>query len=81
MQSARAKSALRRPVNVTANVDLVRRVREEKGNLSALLEESMIAFLEKKELERWKTENLKSFESYNEMIEKYGMFSDDMGLL
>ena len=81
MQSARAKSAVRKPVNVTADADLVRRVRQEKGNLSALLEESMVAFLEKKELERWRNENQQSFESYNKMIEKDGLFSDDMGLL
>lgn len=32
-------------------------------------------------LERWREENRQSFESYNEMIEKRGLFSDDMGLL
>jgi antitoxin CcdA len=81
MQHAHDKNVLRKPVNVTANVDLVRRVRQEKGNLSALLEESMVSFLEKKELERWSKENKQSFESYNQMIEKHGLFSEEMGLL
>jgi antitoxin CcdA len=81
MQQAHAKNPLRKPVNVTANVDLVRRVRQEKGNLSALLEESMVSFLEKKELERWSKENQQAFESYNQMIEKHGLFSEEMGLL
>ena len=75
MQHATDKNALRKSVNVTANVDLVRRVRQEKGNLSALLEESMVSFLEKKESERWKKENRLAFESYNEMIENHGLFS------
>jgi antitoxin CcdA len=81
MQPAHNKKVLRKPVNVTADIDLVRRVRDEKGNLSALLEESMVAFLEKKELERWKEENRESFESYNLMVEKHGLLSDEIGLL
>jgi len=81
MQPAHGKKGLRKPVSVMANIDLMRRVRSEKGNLSALLEEAMKAFLEKKELERWKMENQQSFESYNQMIEKHGLFSDEMGLL
>jgi len=37
--------------------------------------------MQKKELERWRQQNQESFESYNQMIEKDGLFSDDMGLL
>ena len=81
MQTAYDKNARRQSVNLTANSDLVRLVREEKGSLSALLEESMLSFLAHKELIRWKEENKKSFESYNSMIEKHGLLSDDLGLL
>ena len=81
MRQASNKVAKRQSVNLTADSDLVQRVRSEKGNLSALLEDSMRAFLAKKELERWKEENRPSFESYNRMIEKHGVFSEDMGLL
>lgn len=75
------KIAKRQSVNLTADSDLVQRVRSEKGNLSALLEEAMRTYLAKKELERWKEECRPSFESYNQMIEKHGVFSEDMGLL
>ena len=81
MRQANDNIARRQSVNLTADSELVRRVRDEKGNLSALLEGSMRAFLAKKELERWREENHQSFESYNQMIEKHGLFSDDMGLL
>lgn len=81
MRQAHERVSRRQPVNLTADSDLVQRVKEEKGNLSALLDEAMRAFLEKKELERWRDDNRQSFQSYNQMIEKQGLFSDDMGLL
>ncbi len=73
--------AARKPVNLTANSDLVNRVRSEKGNLSALFEQSMIAFLAERQLKNWKEENKASFDSYNRMIESRGPLSDDIGLL
>jgi len=81
MQLSYDKTARRQAVNLTANGDLVRRVREEGGSLSTLLEESMLAFLSQKELARWKEQNRASFESYNQMVEKHGLLSDDLGLL
>jgi post-segregation antitoxin (ccd killing protein) len=68
-------------VNLTADAELVARVRAEKGCLSTLLEGSMRSFLKQKELERWREENRQSFESYNAMIERSGLLSDDIGLL
>jgi len=81
MQLSYNTHAPRRPVNLTANSDLVNRVRNEKGNLSALFEQSMIAFLAEKELAQWKEENKAAFESYNRMIEERGALSEDIGLL
>lgn len=72
--------AVRRPVNLTANSDLIERVRSEKGNLSALLEQSMITFLAERELMRWKEDSQSSFNSYNQMIETRGTLSEDIGL-
>jgi len=81
MQLAYDIKAARRPVNLTANIDLINRVRSEKGNLSALFEQSMITFLTDRELIRWKEENQTSFDSYNRMIEERGPLSEDIGLL
>ena len=73
--------AARRHVNLTANSDLVAKVRQEKGNLSALLEQSMIDFLVERQLLRWKEENRHAFDSYNRMIEERGTVADDLGSL
>lgn len=73
--------AARRPVNLTANGDLIDRVRSEKGNLSALFEQSMITFLAERELIRWKEQNQASFKSFNRMIEERGPLSEDIGIL
>ncbi len=80
MQLAYNVQAARRPVNLTANSDLIDRVRSEKGNLSALFEQSMVTFLAERELMRWKEENQASFKSYNQMIEARGTLSEDIGL-
>ena len=81
MQLAYDEKAARRPVNLTANSDLINRVRSEKGNLSGLLESSMITFLTERELTRWKDDNKMSFDSYNRMIEERGPISEDIGLV
>lgn len=73
--------APRRSVNLTANSDLVNMVRSENGNLSKLLEQTMITFLAERELIRWKEENKVSFDSYNRMIAERGSLSEDLGLL
>jgi antitoxin CcdA len=81
MQLSYNTHAPRRAVNLTANSELVNRVRSEKGNLSSLFEQSMIAFLAERELFRWKEENKAAFDSYNKMIESRGSVSEDIGLL
>ena len=81
MQLSYNSNAPRKHVNLTANSDLVNLVKEEKGNLSALFEQSMIAFLAERNLLRWKEESGASFESYNRMIEERGLLSEDIGML
>ena len=74
-------NAPRRPVNLTANSDLVNMVRSENGNLSQMLEQTMITFLTERELVRWKEQNKAAFDSYNAMIAERGSLSEDIGLL
>ena len=80
MQLEYNKTAARRPVNLTANSDLIDKVRSEKGNLSAIFEQSLITFLAERELKRWKDENQASFDSYNRMIDDRGPLSEEIGL-
>jgi len=79
MQLSYKTDAPRKHVNLTANTELVDLVRKEKGNLSAIFEQSMIEFITKRDLERWKEESKASFESYNRMIEERGILADDIG--
>jgi antitoxin CcdA len=81
MQLSYNTNAPRKHVNLTANSDLVNLVKEEKGNLSALFEQSMITFLAERDLMRWKEENNTAFKSYNQMIEERGLLSEDIGML
>jgi antitoxin CcdA len=81
MSLAYNTDAPKRPVNLTANSDLVDMVRKEHGNLSKIFEQSMIAFLAEHELARWKEENKAAFASYNRMIAKRGTVSEELGLL
>lgn len=74
-------NAPRKHVNLTANSDLVEQVRNEKGNLSALFEQAMKAFLADRQLMRWQEENKASFASYNRMVAERGPLSEDIGLL
>ena len=81
MQLSYNSNASRRPVNLTANSELVNMVRSEKGNLSKLFEQTMITFLTERELVRWKEENKAAFASYNRMIAERGSLAEDLGLL
>jgi antitoxin CcdA len=81
MQLSYNSNASRRPVNLTANSELVNMVRSEKGNLSKLFEQTMITFLTERELVRWKEENKAAFASYNRMIAERGSLVEDLGLL
>ena len=81
MQLSYNINAPRRPVNLTANSHLVSMVRAENGNLSQLLEQTMITFLAERELVRWKEQNKAAFESYNNMIAERGPLAEDIGLL
>lgn len=81
MQLAYDHNAPRKTVNLTVNSDLLRLMRAEKCNLSGFVDSAMEAFLQQRELERWKEENRASFESYNQMIAEHGPISEEMGLL
>lgn len=51
------------------------------NDVTPLLEGSMRSFMKQKDLERWRDENRQAFESYNAMIERSGLLSEDIGSL
>lgn len=68
------RTAPKRSVNLNANSDLLRRAKEEDINLSQTLEEALATRLRAKLEERWLAENKEAIASYNEHIEKDGIF-------
>lgn len=70
-------NAPKKPTNLTVNSDLLSQAKELKINLSATFEFALAEVLKKKKIQFWKEENKESILSYNELIEDYGLFSDE----
>lgn len=66
--------APRRPVNVTANAELVRLAKEIGINLSQTFEEAVLAKVRAKLEEQWLEENKEGIAAYNARIERDGVF-------
>ena len=63
--------------NLSLRADLVRRARELKINLSAVLEDALEQAVRAAEREAWLAENTEAIEDYNARVAKRGVFSDD----
>ena len=72
----KAKKAAKKATNLSVNSDLLRRARELDVNLSAVLEEALLAVVKRRLAERWLADNRKAIAAYNEQVEAHGVFSD-----
>ena len=63
--------------NLSLRADLVRRARELKINLSAVLEAALEQAVRAAEREAWLAENAEAIDDYNARVAKRGVFSDD----
>lgn len=73
-----AQDSLRKtPTNLSLRADLVRRARELKINLSAVLEAALEQAVRAAEREAWLAENAEAIDDYNARVAKHGVFSDD----
>lgn len=68
-------SAPKKPVNVTANSDLIDRAKKSNLNLSETFEEAILAKLRVKLQQEWREDNQNGIEAYNERIERNGVFA------
>lgn len=66
----------RRSTNLTARTELVRAAKELGLNLSEVFETAVIEAIERKRAEVWLGENAEAIASYNEKVERQGVFSD-----
>jgi len=68
--------AAKKATNLSVNSDLLRRARELDVNLSAVMEEALLAVVKRRLGERWLAENREAIAAYNEHVEAHGVFSD-----
>ena len=67
--------APKKPVNLTANVDLLQNAKGVGMNLSQTFEDAVLAKLRTILEEQWLAENEDAIAAYNSRIEKYGVFA------
>ena len=65
------------PTNLSVRVDLVRRAKALKLNLSKVLETALQQAIRETEQQAWLVENQDSIDAYNAKVEERGLFSDD----
>jgi len=71
-------SAPRKLTNLSVNSDLLRRAKERRINVSAILEAALVEELRMREQAEWKESNREAIESYNRKIKEVGLFSDGL---
>ncbi len=72
------RGAPKKPTNLTINTDLLHKARALDIPLSAVMEEALARAVESEVVARWLIENESAFASYNERVERDGVFSDGL---
>lgn len=75
LQNIYDPSAPKRPVNLSANSDLIRCAKEKDVNLSETFEEAVLVKLRARFQQDWLAANKDGIEAYNERIERNGVFA------
>jgi len=70
------ENAPKKPTNLTVNTDLLSQAKALNVNISSILESALIETLKQKKREKWLLDNADAIQSYNEVIEQNGLFSD-----
>jgi antitoxin CcdA len=78
MQVIYETQAPKRAANLSINSDLLNKARALNINLSATLEESLIATIKAKQQEAWLAQNKQAIEAYNQQVEDQGVFADSL---
>ena len=68
----------KRAVNVSIRNDLLAAARQAGVNLSATLERALTEELAAYRRTQWRAENREAIQVYNEHVERYGTFSDNL---
>lgn len=78
MQVIYETQAPKRATNLSVNSDLLNKARALNINLSATLEESLIAVIKTKQQEAWLAQNQQAIDAYNQQVNEQGTFSDTL---
>jgi len=68
--------AARKATNVTVDADVLKQARALGINLSAVLEARLVELIRGAQCERWRAENKRAVEDFNERIARDGAFGD-----
>ncbi len=68
----------KKPTNASLNSDLLAKAKSLKINLSATLEQALLAKLQEHERQQWQQENADRIQAYNQHLEQNGLFSDSV---
>lgn len=68
----------KKPTNVSLNADLLAKAKSLKINVSAILEQALIAKLQEHERQQWQQKNADRIQAYNQHLEQNGLFSDSV---
>jgi len=78
MNLAYNSDAPKRATNLSINSDLLKKAKAYNINLSKSFETYLNELVKKREEEKWREENLQAIASFNERVEKHGVFSDGL---
>jgi len=70
--------APKKATNLSINSDLLKKAKSYNINLSKSFETHLNKLVREKAEEAWKKENLQAIESFNQRVEKQGVFSDGL---
>ncbi len=66
----------KKAVNLSIDADLLARAREIDVNLSSLFEDALREGIREREEQRWREENKKAIDAYNEFVREHGVFAE-----
>ena len=77
METLYNTKARKKPTNLRVNSDLLNKTKALKINLSATLEQALRQKLAQSQEQKWKKENKRAIQTYNDFVEDNGLFSDE----
>ena len=78
MSSLYDTNAPKKPTNLTVNSDLLLQAKNMHINISSVLEAALAEKLKQELKDKWLQENSESIKNYNQQVEKFGVFSDEL---